>query len=73
MIFNSLNFYINKLIKNKIMVRPIWKLNHLQKPYKNYQKYDIILSPKLIRTLICLPSSSTLIDKNISTVVKLFA
>ena len=51
----------NKLIKKfsmkKIEVRPIWRCNHLQKPYLNYQKYKITKAPKMVSNCLCLPSS----------------
>ena len=66
------NSYINKLIKNNIIVRPVWQLNHLQKPYKKYQVYNIDISKKLIKTVICLPSSPNLTQKDIFKIVKIF-
>ena len=66
------NSYIKKLIKNNIIVRPVWQLNHLQKPYKKYQVYNIDISIKLIKTVICLPSSPNLTQKDIFKIVKIF-
>ena len=57
---NSLNKLIKKLKKNGFESRPIWKLNHLQSPYKKFQKYMIKNAPNIIKTHLCLPSSSNL-------------
>ena len=54
--FNILNKYISIFLKKKIFVRPVWKLNHLQKPFKNYQNYKIKKSIELTKKSICLPS-----------------
>ena len=48
---------INQFLNNNIQVRPIWHLNHMQKPYKNCQSYKIIYANKLVKNCICLPSS----------------
>lgn len=46
-----------KFIKNKIFVRPIWKLNHLQKKYIKSQCYKIKNANIMLANSICLPSS----------------
>lgn len=51
---------INKMQKKNIEIRPIWYLNHLQKPYKNSQNYKIYKSKELVNNSLCLPSSATL-------------
>ena len=40
---------IDKFNKNKIYIRPVWKLNHTQKAFKKFQTYKI---EKLINCLI---------------------
>ena len=30
-----------RLEEDKIQTRPVWNLNHIQKPYKNFQSYKI--------------------------------
>ena len=49
---------IKQLIKifttNKIQVRPIWFLNHLQKPYVNCQRYNIINAQKFLDSVFWL-------------------
>ena len=34
----SKNKFIEKMNRKNIQIRPIWKLNHLQKPYKNFYR-----------------------------------
>ena len=51
------NKIIKKFSMKKIEVRPIWRCNHLQKPYLNYQKYKITKAPKMVSNCLCLPSS----------------
>ena len=36
------------LSDNNIETRPVWQLNHLQKPYKNCQSYEIEKAPDLL-------------------------
>ncbi len=55
--------------KNKIEVRPIWQLNHLQKVYKNCEKYKISNATILVNRTLCLPSSVSLTTKDIKRVV----
>ena len=66
---------IEKMDKKNIQIRPIWKLNHTQKPYIKYQKYKIENSEFLYNNSVCLPSSSNLqynqIKKISSEIIKL--
>ena len=55
-----INNLIKKLIKNNINARPVWYPNHMQKPFKVYETYKINNAKNLIKTAICLPSSSFL-------------
>ncbi len=73
---NSKN-YINdrkRIIRNfnlnKIDSRPVWKLNHLQKPYLSAQKYKISNALKLHKISICLPSSPNLTNKELERITK---
>ena len=63
----------NKLIQkfkiNKIETRPVWKLNHLQKPFKTYQRYKISNAIKLFNSSLCLPSSVSLSSNKIKRIV----
>ena len=65
---------IKKFINLGIEVRPIWMLNHLQKPFKRFQNYKIKLAGNLLDKSICIPSSynlSTLQLKKIINCLKL--
>ena len=67
------NKLMKLFIKDKIFVRPVWYLNHLQKEFKACQNYKIINAPILLEKSICLPSSYHLrkIDLNrIISVIK---
>ncbi len=58
---------------NNIQVRKIWKLNHLQKPYKNFQNFKINNAIKIQNDSLCLPSSPSLKNieiKNITEIIK---
>ncbi len=65
------NKLMNLLIKNKIDVRPIWQLNHLQKEYKNCQKYKITNAYKMINSSICLPSGYNLMENDLKRIVEI--
>ena len=52
---------ITNLFKlNNIQIKKVWYPNHLQKPYKNFQKYKIKNLAKYCRGFICLPSGINL-------------
>jgi dTDP-4-amino-4,6-dideoxygalactose transaminase len=48
---------MHRLHENGIQTRPVWGLNHLQKPYKNCHTYRIEKSIELVNNSLCLPSS----------------
>ena len=60
---------MEKLEKNKIQSRPVWKLNHEQKPYKDCQTYKIEKASSLVKDSLCLPSSANLSNENLNKVV----
>ena len=60
---------MKRLKQNGIQSRPVWMLNHLQKPYKNSQHYRIDQAEKLLKNTLCLPSSTNLPDENIQNVI----
>ena len=64
----SRNQLIKIMLKNKISVRPVWKLNHLQKPFKNFQQYKIKNANKLVKSSLCLPSSPSLTKKQLKKI-----
>jgi perosamine synthetase len=64
---------IKKFEVHGIQTRPVWKLNHTQKPYNRNQFYKINNANKLVEKSLCLPSSSNLknidFDKIISQLI----
>ena len=60
---------MKRLEKNGIQTRPVWKLNHEQKPYKRFQSYRIKNTKKLVENSLCLPSSSNLTYDNLNKVI----
>jgi perosamine synthetase len=61
---------MSRLEEAGIQTRPVWVLNHLQKPYKNYQSYKIEQAEELVNNSLCLPSSTNLSDKELNKVVE---
>ena len=57
-----------KLQKKGIETRPIWHLNHLQKPYKKCENYKINNAKKLHNTCLCLPSGLSLSKSDLKKV-----
>ena len=53
-----------------IQARPLWFLNHLQKPYKHCQAYRIDTAPDLFGRLINIPCSVSLLETEIREVVE---
>ena len=60
---------MKRLEENGIQTRPVWALNHEQKPYKNCQYYKIENAKKLVENSLCLPSSSNLSNENLNKIV----
>jgi len=60
---------MKRLEENGIQTRPVWKLNHDQKPYKDCQHYKIENAKKSIENSLCLPSSSNLTNENLNKIV----
>ena len=61
---------IKFFFKENIQVRPIWYPNHLQKPFKENYSYKIKNAQKIIKNLICLPSSVNLKKSQIDKIIK---
>jgi len=61
---------MHRLEKNNIQTRPVWALNHVQKPYRDCQSYKIEKAEKLINCSLCLPSSVNLNDEDLNQVIK---
>lgn len=60
--------YIKFAEKNHIQIRPIWKLNHLQKQFTKFQTYKINNSLKLYNNSFCIPSDVNLDIKDIKLI-----
>jgi len=64
----------NKLMQwlkeNGIQTRPLWGLNHMQKPYLGNQTYKIERAIKLLNNTLCLPSSTNLTNEDISRIIE---
>ena len=60
---------MKRLEEKGIQTRPVWKLNHEQKPYKEFQSYRIENAKKLVENSLCLPSSSNLTNENIEKII----
>jgi aminotransferase in exopolysaccharide biosynthesis len=58
-----------RLIQHGIQTRPVWALNHLQKPYRDCQSYKVERAEELVNKSLCLPSSSNLTDDEIKNVI----
>ncbi len=56
----SKNQIIKEFSKFNIETRSLWYPNHLQKPFKKYQKYNIKKSKQMYESCLCLPSSYSL-------------
>lgn len=66
------NINIKKIIKylilKKIHVRPIWKLNHNQKMFKNFENFEINNANIIINKSLCLPSSIKLKERDVKLI-----
>ena len=58
-----------RLESNGIQSRPIWGLNHLQKPYRDCQNYKIETSTFQVSSSLCLPSSSNLETHQVERII----
>lgn len=59
------------LTENKIQTRPVWHLNHLQKPYKKRQAYQIEKASVLMEKTINIPCSVKLKGSEINHIIRL--
>ena len=62
---------ISYFAKNKVQTRPVWFLNHLQKPYLNFQNYKIEKAIHLINKTLNIPCSVNLTEEEMKTVIEL--
>ena len=65
----SVEDVLNSLAKHNIQTRPVWKLNHSQKPFVNFEAYKISKAIKLVKSSLCIPSSSNLSEESLSRVI----
>jgi len=61
---------MKRLERNGIQTRPVWRLNHEQKPYKDCQYYKIERAFSLVEKSLCLPSSMNLNFSSIKIIIK---
>jgi perosamine synthetase len=61
---------LNHLASHNIQTRPVWHLNHLQKPFENCIEYKIENAFFLVSRTLELPCSVSLTDENISSIVE---
>ena len=60
---------MDRLNQKGIQTRPVWALNHLQRPYQKCQSYKVEKAATLVANSLCLPSSSNLTDDEIRNVI----
>ena len=60
---------VRGLAGKNIQARPLWRPNHLQKPYRNNQAYRIEKATRSWKRVVNIPSSANLTEKDISRVV----
>ena len=66
---STVELLMNKFAENGIQTRPVWYLNHLQKPYKQYFHYLIEKAIVLHAGSLCLPSSVNLNEQDCSKII----
>jgi aminotransferase in exopolysaccharide biosynthesis len=59
-----------RLAAEKIQTRPVWHLNHLQRPYQSCQHYRIERAPKLLDCTLNIPCSVGLKPEELDRVVR---
>ena len=64
------NLMLEHLNRKGVQARPLWFLNHLQKPYAHCQAYAIEKAPHIYDTLVNIPCSVSLTENEIIEVVK---
>jgi perosamine synthetase len=60
---------MERLRSEGIQTRPLWHLNHLQKPYKESQSYKIERAPYFLERVLNVPCSSNLNESEVERVV----
>jgi aminotransferase in exopolysaccharide biosynthesis len=59
-----------KMSRNQIQTRPLWQLNHRQRPYANCQHYQIDRAHQLLEITLNLPCSVDLTPQQIQRVIE---
>ena len=60
---------IKRLNSNDIQARPIWRANHLQKPFLGFSSYKIDNIDRIISSYVCLPSGISLSEQDLNRVI----
>jgi perosamine synthetase len=68
---NKIESIISKLDEDGIQTRPVWYLNHLQKPYKLSRNFEITMARMLYNISLCIPSSVQLLPHQIIRIIQL--
>lgn len=66
----SLWALIKYLLDKRIEARPVWKLNHLQVPFKTFQTHRIEQAVELVKSTINVPCSTSLTEQEVRYVCK---
>ena len=68
----SIKKIIDLFEKKGVQLRPVWYLNHKQKPFRLFESYKIKNAIKLLKNSLCIPSSSNLNLKDIKRITNIF-
>lgn len=61
---------LRRLHARKIQARPVWHLNHLQRPYAHCQSYRIERAPRFVEKTLNIPCSVNLTEVQIDRVIE---
>jgi dTDP-4-amino-4,6-dideoxygalactose transaminase len=61
---------MGRLAQAKIQSRPIWYLNHHQRPYRHHQAYKIERAVQFWKEVLNLPCSTNLEERQVNHIVK---
>ena len=62
---------MDRMKDHGVQTRPVWQLNHLQKPYNNCQTDRIEKASELVKKSLCLPSSTNLRDDDLNKIINI--
>ncbi len=68
----SIKKIINFFEKDGVQLRPVWHLNHMQKPFRSFESFNINNAKKLLKNSLCIPSSISLNSKDINRIIGIF-